>query len=405
MAQTRRNFMKTALTATAMVTAKSALAAASRSSVVVVGAGAFGGWTALYLLRNGAKVTLVDAWGPGNSRASSGGETRIIRATYGGLRLYSQMATDALRLWQENERRWQRKLFFRTGVLWLAGVNDAYEQESMKVLKQVGAPFEKLSAAESARRWPQISFEGTHLTIFEPEAGYLLARRSCEAVLDAYRAEGGQYRVAQAAPGAIADKEMQGVQLNQSENLRADRYVFACGPWLPRVFPFLAGKIRPTKQEVFFFGTAAGDKQFGDEALPTWIDNGTRVFYGIPGNRWRGFKLACDERGPDFDPTDGERRITDEKLQEARNYMDRRFPGMRGAPLLESRVCQYENSSDQKFVLDRHPEAGNAWILGGGSGHGFKHGPALGLKTAKAVLDKEKPEGELSLQRLMQNHP
>ena len=380
-----------------------AMSAKKQTSVVVVGAGVFGGWTALYLLRSGAKVTLLDAWGPGNSRASSGGETRIIRATYGGRQLYSQMAVDALRLWKENERRWQQKLFFHTGVLWMAGASHAYEQEAMKVLKQVRAPFEKLSANEAARRWPQINFENMSWAIFEPEAGYLLARRSCEAVLEAFRAEGGEYRMAQATPGKISSNEMQAVQLNGAENVQADRYVFACGPWLPGVFPFLAGKIRPSKQEVFFFGTAAGGKQFTDEALPTWIDNGAQMFYGIPGNKWRGFKLACDERGPDFDPTTGERRVSDEMLQQVRGYMDRRFPGMRDAPLLETRVCQYENSTDQKFILDRHPEARNVWILGGGSGHGFKHGPALGLKAAEAVLEKRAPEAELSLARLLQN--
>ena len=245
-----------------------------KTSVVVVGAGVFGGWAALYLLRLGAKVTLIDAWGPGNSRASSGGETRIIRATYGPLHLYSQMAVDALRLWKENQRRWQQKLFFHTGVLWMVGENDAYEQEAMKTLKQVGQPFEKLSTGEAAKRWPQVSFENVSWAIFEPEAGYLLARRSCELVLEAFHAEGGQYRVAQATPGKISGNEMQAIQINGSEELQADRLVFACGPWLPQVFPFLAGKIRPSKQEVFFFGTAAGGKQFTDETLPTWMITG-----------------------------------------------------------------------------------------------------------------------------------
>jgi glycine/D-amino acid oxidase-like deaminating enzyme len=372
----------------------------SAQKVIVVGAGAFGGWTALYLLRGGAKVTLVDAWGPGNSRASSGGETRIIRATYGGSLLYSQMATDALHLWKENQHRWRRKLFYNSGVLWMAGANDAYEQASEEVLTQVGVPFEKLSASESEKRWPQINFEGVSRCIFEPDAGYLLARRSCEAVLEAFLAEGGEYIQAQAAPGAILGGEMREVQMN-GNGVEADRYVFACGPWLPQMFTFLAGKIIPTKQEVFFFGTPAGDQRFQDNAMPTWIDNGTKFFYGIPGNQWRGFKLACDERGPDFDPTNGDRQISEETLREVRSYMDNRFPEMRGAPLLETRVCQYENSLDQKFILDTHPDAGNAWILGGGSGHGFKHGPALGVKAANAILEKQKPEAELSLQRLI----
>jgi glycine/D-amino acid oxidase-like deaminating enzyme len=392
--------MKNALTATIAASTTGAVGADGGKSVVVVGAGAFGGWAALYLLRAGARVTLVDAWGPGNSRASSGGETRIIRATYGNQPLYTQMAADALALWKENERRWQRKLFYRTGVLWMSGTPDAYEQESMGVLKQAGVPFEKLTVEESARRWPQISFDGVPWCIFEPEAGYLLARRSCEAVLDAFRAEGGEYRTGQAAIGKISGKEAQGIMVDQSE-VTADRYVFACGPWLPQVFPFLKGKIRPSRQEVFFFGQGAGDRQFGDDTIPTWIDNGKKLFYGIPGNQWRGFKLACDERGPDFEPTSGERRISNEGLQETRAYMEHRFPGMRGAPLVESRVCQYENSTDQKFILDRHPEAENVWIMGGGSGHGFKHGPAFGLKAAEAVLEERSPEAELSIKRLL----
>src|SRR5579864_7841814 len=98
--------------------------------VAVVGAGAFGGWTAIHLLRNGAKVTLLDAWGPGNSRASSGGETRIIRATYGPKRQYVAMAARALQLWKENEKRWNRKLFHRTGVLWMTSPEDRSEEHT-----------------------------------------------------------------------------------------------------------------------------------------------------------------------------------------------------------------------------------------------------------------------------------
>jgi glycine/D-amino acid oxidase-like deaminating enzyme len=113
--------------------------------------------------------------------------------------------------------------------------------------------------------------------------------------------------------------------------------------------------------------------------------------YGIPGNQGRGFKLADDTRGPEFDPTTGERKISEEALQRTREYLAFRFPGMRDAPLTESRVCQYEQTPDSDFVVDRHPLAGNVWLLGGGSGHGFKHGPALGELVFKLVLE----DGEL----------
>lgn len=373
-----------------------------QTSVVVIGAGAFGGWTALHLLRSGAKVTLVDAWGPGNSRSSSGGETRIIRATYGSSLLYTKMAVDALRLWRENEARWQQQLFVPTGVLWMAAANDEYELASLRTLEKAKAVFEKLSQDECTRRWPQIDFQDVQWSIFEPDFGYLLARRSCEVVVKAFRSEGGNYQQASAVPGKFSGNEMQAVVLNGKDVLLADRYVFACGPWLPQLFPFLAGKIRPTRQEVFYFGTPAGDTRFTEEQIPTWIDLSANAFYGIPGNQWRGFKVACDKRGAEFDPTHGERRISHESLAMARTYMERRFPAMRGAPLVESRVCQYEQSSDGNFVLDRHPQAENVWIMGGGSGHGFKHGPAFGLKASEAVLERQFPEEELTLKRWQQ---
>jgi len=373
-----------------------------RRSVVVIGAGAFGGWSALQLQRKGAKVLLVDGWGPGNSRASSGGETRIIRATYGPSRTYTEMAARALRLWQENEERWKLKLLFRTGVLWMAGSDSSYEHASIPLLEQAGVKFEQLSTSESARRWPQINFDGVFGSIFEADSGYLLARRSCEVVLNAFVKEGGEYRQAHVVPGLIKANRLQGVSVAPGEMLEADAYVFACGSWLGKVFPFLATCITPTRQEVFFFGPAAGDSRFSDAQLPTWIDFGKR-FYGIPGNDWRGLKVADDRRGITIDPTGMERVVSNEALAAARAYVDLRFPGMRGAPLVESRVCQYENSTDQNFLLDRHPEAQNVWIVGGGSGHGFKHGPVVGEMVRDAVLHLKAPPAEFALARLFKS--
>ena len=332
---------------------------------------------------------LLDAWGPGNSRASSGGETRTIRATYGPTHvMYVKMVARALQLWQEYERRWEAKLFFRSGALRMAGADDSYEGSALPVLKQAGIPFEKLSAAECSSRWPQINFDGVPWSVYEPDSGFLAARRACEAVVNAFLKQGGEYRQEQVVPGRITSNSMDGVTVGQGGMLKADSYVFAPGPWLGSVFPFLAQKITPTRQEVFFFGTPAGDLRFSEKHLPTWIDGGKQPFFGVPGNHWRGFKIADDTRGPVIDPTTMERQSSPEKLSAARAYMKMRFPALSDAPLLESRVCQYENSADHNFILDRHPEAKNVWIVGGGSGHGFKHGPVVGEILADAVLGK-----------------
>ncbi|HEX9421010.1 MAG TPA: FAD-dependent oxidoreductase, partial [Methylomirabilota bacterium] len=218
---------------------------------------------------------------------------------------------------------------------------------------------------------------------------------------EGFLAEGGEYRQLAAEGGPQpTGGELRGIKLSDGTTLVADAFVFACGPWLGRLFPDVIGdRVRATRQEVFFFGTPPGDQRFTEQALPVWADHGRGFIYGIPGNEWRGFKVADDTRGPAFDPTTGERVPTPEGLKAAREYLAFRFPGMKGAPLVESRVCQYENSPDEHFIIDRHPRAANAWLVGGGSGHGFKHGPAVGEMVASLVLAGKAAPPEFRLSR------
>ena len=359
----------------------------TKPHVVVVGAGAFGGWTALYLLRGGARVTLVDAWGPGNSRASSGGETRVIRGTYGPDQPYTKMAARAANMWAEHEKQWKRKLMHRIGVLWMAAEgDDQFERGSIVELREAGIRFEELSRAEMKKRWPQIYLEDVPWGIFEPEGGFLMARVSCQAVVEGFVAEGGEFRLA-AVEGDLEHSKWDAVNLSDGSKVAADAYVFACGPWLGRMFPQTIGaRVKATKQDLYFFGAPAGDARFSESRLPVWGDHRAPFMYGIPGNDGRGFKIADDTRGPEFDPTSGERVASLEGLKVVREYMSHRFPGMKDAPLVETRVCQYEQSPDGNFIVEQHPAAENVWIVGGGSGHGFKHGPALGEMAAAKVL-------------------
>jgi glycine/D-amino acid oxidase-like deaminating enzyme len=362
--------------------------------IAVIGAGSFGGWTALYLQRGGARVTLVDAWGPGDSRASSGGETRVIRGAYGPNQPYTALAARAMQLWREHEADWGRgrRFFFPIGVLWMVEGAGDFERGSLPLLKDAAIPFEELPASEMSHRWPQINFEKITWGIYEPGGGYLLARTSARAVIEQFIAEGGEYRHAAVAPepdldqGALDSGPSMHLALSDGSTLAADRYVFACGPWLGKLFPRTVGPhFTSTKQDVFFFGTPGNDARYNEGNIPVWADHGDRFMYGIPGNEGRGFKVADDTRGPEFDPTSGERIITADRLAEARCYLAYRFPGMKGAPLVESRVCQYEDTTDHNFIIDHHPANQNVWIVGGGSGHGFKHGPALGEMAAKLV--------------------
>jgi glycine/D-amino acid oxidase-like deaminating enzyme len=364
----------------------------SRLHIAVVGAGAFGGWTALQLLERGARVTMLDAWGPGNSRASSGGETRIMRGTYGPDQPYTELAARSLELWKKYEQRWKKQFLHRTGVLWMVSSrDDEYDRDSLPVLRRAGMKFRELSTGEMKRRWPQVNFEDTRWGIFEPECGYLDARASCHAVVEAFVAAGGTYREVAVLPDGLESSPLASLRLSDGSRLKADHYVFACGPWMGGLFPETLGDIiRPTKQDIFFFGTPAGDARFSDGQLPVWGDHGRRFFYGIPGGEHRGFKVADDTRGDAFDPTGGERVVSHATLKRVREYIAFRFPAMKDAPLIETRVCQYEQTRDSHFVVDRHPRMENVWFLGGGSGHGFKHGPALGEMMAGLILKNER---------------
>jgi glycine/D-amino acid oxidase-like deaminating enzyme len=373
----------------------------SKPHIAVIGAGAFGGWTALYLLRRGAQVTLLDAWGPGNSRSSSGGETRIIRGTYGSDQPYSKMAARALVLWKDHETRWRRQFLHRTGVLWMStSSDDEFERSSLPMLREAGIAYEELSGKEVDSRWPQINVEDVRWAIHEPDGGFLMARVACQEVLEGLLAEGGEYKQVAVLPHDLEGGVRNGLRLSDASKLVADQYVFACGPWLGKLFPETIGHhILPTKQDVFFFGTPAGDDRFSEAKLPVWADHHDRFIYGIPATDGRGFKVADDTRGPEFDSSSGERVVSEDGLKLARDYIAFRFPAMKDAPLMETRVCQYENSPDNHLIIDRHPAADNVWMAGGGSGHGFKHGPALGEMLAEWVMEHRDPDPVFRLAR------
>jgi monomeric sarcosine oxidase len=349
----------------------------STYDVVVIGAGVFGAWTAYHLQRSSRRVLLIDAHGPGNSRSSSGDESRIMRMGYGADEIYTRSAVRSLQSWQELFARTGEPLFCRTGVLWLAHENDPYPLQTIETLQSAGVACERLAVNDIVRRYPQFALDKVSWAVLEPESGVILARRAVQAVVrEAIRA-GAEYSQGAVQVPAGKGKLNHIVTVNERQ-VSAENFVFACGPWLPKLFPdLLAQRIRPTRQEVFYFGAPAGDDRFTPPAMPTWIDFKDEA-YGLPDIDGRGIKCGIDRHGEPFDPDMGERVTSREGLVAAREYLARRVPAMKDAPLVESRVCQYENTSNGDFLIDRHPQFENVWLAGGGSGHGFKHGPFVG---------------------------
>jgi glycine/D-amino acid oxidase-like deaminating enzyme len=369
----------------------------SRTSydVAVIGAGVFGVWTAYQLRRTGASVLLLDAYGPGNSRASSGGESRIMRLGYGPDLIYTRSAQRSLQLWQEffANSDTPTPLFQRTGVLWLARGDDPYCEATLTNLQAVGARCERLTQDELRARFPQLNFDGIDWAGFENDAGVLMARRAVQAVAQKARASGVEY-AEEAIAAPVIDRNL---RTTAGREIRAEHLVFACGPWLPKLFPdSLAGRIYVTKQEIFFLGVPPGDDLFKPPKLPVWVDFNDLV-YALPNLDARGFKLAIDAHGPEFDPDHGQRVVSEESMRAVREYLRRRMPLLADAPVMETRVCQYENTSNGDFLIDRHPTLEKVWLVGGGSGHGFKHGPAVGEYVTALIKGSATPEPRFSL--------
>ena len=392
----RRAFLKTAGAQAGALAVTARVRAQTSPEVVVIGAGAFGGWTALCLREKGASVTLVDAYGPGNSRASSGGETRQIRAGYEDRELYTRWVLLAFDRWKARQEEFGRRLLFETGRLLLAPEWDESLKVTKAVLDKYRVPNEVLKHDELRRRYSQMNPEGVGVALLEPTTGVLKAREGCIAVAEAFQRKGGRFRIGKARPGRPSGARLLDVALDGGTALSGSTFVFACGPWLPKVFPeLMKKKLFTPRRDVFFFGTPAGDDRFSYPNFPNYSEDNYQGYYGFPSIDSRGFKVCPVGELTAFDPDTDERVVSSYQVKRARDYLGLRFPALKDQPIVESRVCQLEMSVDEHFIIQKHPALENVWLVGGGSGHGYKHGPVVGEYVADRVLGQDKnPELE-----------
>jgi len=348
------------------------------ADVVVIGGGAMGAWTALHCRRAGWATTLIDAFGVAHPRATSGDTTRILRAAHGADTFYPRWAREARLAWIAFGEEVGERLFHEIGMLWFAHREDGFEAQSIATLTALGIPVQRVEREDLHGLWPQIRADDLAFAAYEPEAGLLMARNGVAAAVRSFAAAGGRFELAEVAPGATDGRRLLDVIAADGTRHVGATFVFAAGPWLPRLFPrLLGGLIKVTKQDVVFLGSPPGDGRFSAEWLPCWVDF-DGAFYGLPSVDGQGMKIAPERDGPGWDPSDGDRLIDPETVRLVRRYARRRFPDIAGSAVVETRVCQYEETPDTEFILDRHPDFDNVWIAGGGSGHGFKHGPVIG---------------------------
>jgi len=388
----RRGFLKTAGASLALgaqrLRARQQAVTRPGAEIVVVGAGAFGGWTALYLREMGFSVTLVDQYGPGNSRATSGGESRQIRAGYGDREIYTRWVLEAFERWKAREAEWGRRLLFRTGQLTLAREWTQELTETRRVFDKLSVPYEIVKHDDLASRYPVMNTRSVDFGFFTPTTGVLKAREGCVAVAQAFEKKGGRVVIAKAEPGKRAQSVLQDVSLSNGSHAAAQTFVFACGPWLPKVFPaVMQNKLATPRRVVFFYGTPPGDERFTYPNFPTWSVGDA---YGFPSIEGKGFKVVPTFERVLVDPDTQEHTLTPDEMRRGREFVSRWFPALADQPLVDSKVCQREDSVDDHFIVTQHPELSNVWLVGGGSGHGYKHGIMFGEYVANRVVGRDK---------------
>lgn len=336
---------------------------------VVVGAGVTGSAIARELALRGFRVTLLEQYSSGTVRSASGGDTRLLRAAHGPEEWYAASAVAARERWVALQEETGTRIWEPVGLAWLVGRPDGFEAASLPVLDRLGVEYEWLAPEAGLDLFPSLETDGLAAILWEPGAGVLHARRATQLLAEEARRAG---------------VDVESRRASADDAPQADVVVWACGPWLAKLFPFL--ELRVERRDVYLFGA---DTAWN--GAPGFVEYDAAI-YGHGDVGGIGVKVCPDAGGDEIDPDTLERSLSEERLAEARAYASGRFPGLAGAPLLGGRVCQYDLSPDTHFLVDRDPEHGGWWLVGAGSGHGFKHAPALGAYVADCIEGRREPE-------------
>lgn len=362
--------------------------------IVVIGAGAWGGWSAFKLQEAGHNVILIDKAEPGNSLSGSGGKTRIIRMAYGGHQKYTEMVDLSFQEWEKYGARWGETLYHPKDAIWLfRNIKPDYAEESVPLMKDRGYILKSLNIDEVRMTYPEIAFDDITSVYWEPKTWFLEAAKSCQVVVREFEKLGG--RIIQAEVEAL-DFKQQAVQVYcLGKVMEADQVVVAAGPWAKNLVPELESVIHVTRQEVYYFDAPNRYKK-----LPIWVEfrEGDHMYYGIPDHFGEGFKFAYDERQWVLEPDQDSRGITNEILSKMSSILTNRFPELIRPKVIKHHTCVYENSIDGDFIIDQKHN-GRLLYLAGSSGHGFKMGPAIGQLTTDFIQDSQTLPSQFSIER------
>jgi sarcosine oxidase len=286
---------------------RSVRSASASPEIVVIGAGLWGSFTAYHLRRMGANVTMVDAYGPGNARSTSGDETRGVRSSYGDRlgqmgELWMLWARDSMTRWKQFDDEWGRELrlnlFHVTGDIIYRTEWDNFQLKCKVWWDKNKIPYQILNPDDVRKAFPVVNMDDITACLYEPDAGVLRARRAAQAASAAFERLGGKVVIGRATPSKMSNGKLEAIALDTGGTLRADKFVYCVGPWLGKTFPdVFAKKTRVPMGYVAYYGTPVGEHRFTYPNLPSYNFPGVTGWAALPVDN-RGFRVRGGERAP-----------------------------------------------------------------------------------------------------------
>jgi len=361
--------------------------------IIIIGAGIMGASAAVEAVRRGATVALIDQAQIPNPRAASFDHSKVFRFSYPDS-LYARMAVDALRLWRALEDDTGEKILTTTGLLLLGCSQQSFEIESFETLRSLGLEAEMLTIDEIAHRFPQFNTEAFKYGVFDPSGAILQAESAVRASVEIVRRLGADVIEGERIIDLKGSASRIESVITEKGNARGcERVIVASGPWTKKLLPFLENRLKTTRQEVIYFEPQTSDSDrvspsnnFHIGHFPIFIALDTG-FYGFPIHNAGAMKIANHNKGVPIDPESFSDEVRQESILQCRQFFTEFIPALADWRVSQTRVCIYNNTPDDDFIIDRHPEFDNVVIATGFSGHGFKFGPLIGRIAAEMITN------------------
>jgi|SRR5581483_3092043 len=368
----------------------------SAFDAIIVGGGIVGTSAAYQLTRRGHKVLLLDQYDIPNEWAASGDHARVFRLTYGKDLFYTELAVQALNLWKDFQKECREELYVPTGMLDLAVKDKGYEDACFQALQGMRLGVEKLGQAELRERYRILNARAIRFAVFHQDGGMLWANRAVTAFAGAAMRKGAVIRKSAKVTKILRGKDgIKEIRDEHGKSWKAPLYLFAPGAWAKELLAAFKLPLKVTRQELLYFRPPQNQGRYRPEHCPIFSSQG-KGYYGFPVHIHGFMKIGYDKKGPTGKPGPGPQEVSPKFEKGCRAFLREFMPDAAGFVETEGKICYYNNTPDDDFILDKPKDAPNAVIATGLSGHGFKFGPLLG---SLAVDLMTKGKTELNIQR------